>query len=195
MSLSLAVESRATRPRSLRNQLRHEGLVPGVVNGYKVESTPISVKESDVSKAIREHGINAVFTLTIDGQAVNTLVHKIQTDTFTKKLTHIEFLSVNMNEVTEVDAEVVLVGEAAGIKVGGLLHQNLYNVIVSATPDNLPERVEVDVTNLNIGDSLTIADLPAHPDYEIITSEIEQIVIMEEPVSAEELAEDEEAAE
>ncbi len=57
----------------------------------------------------------------------------------------LEFLSVNMSEETEVETEIVLIGEAAGAKSGGVLAQNLYTVLVSATPDNLPERIEVDV--------------------------------------------------
>ncbi len=71
-----------------------------------------------------------------------------------------EFLSVNMTEETEVETEVVLVGESTGVKSGGVLAQNLYTVIVSATPDQLPENIEVDITHLALGDSITVADLP-----------------------------------
>ena len=54
MAVSLKVEERATRPRSIRNKLRHEGKVPAVVNGYKIESTPISIDEREFSKLLRE---------------------------------------------------------------------------------------------------------------------------------------------
>ena len=175
MSVSLEVSKREVRPRSLRNKLRHEGKVPAVVYGYKIESTPISFDGLTLSKLLREHGANTVITMDNDGQKVNTLVHKIQTNTFTNHFEHAEFLSVNMSEETEVETEVVLVGESVGVKSGGVLAQNLYTVVVSATPDKLPERIEVDVTNLELGDSITVADLPKNDDYKFVTDSEEQI--------------------
>ncbi len=191
MSVSLEVSKREVRPRSLRNKLRHEGKIPAVVNGYQIESTPISLDNAVMEKVLRQHGLNTVLTMEIDGKKVNTLIHKYTTDTFTSKLTHIEFLSVNMNEVTEVEAEVVLVGEAAGVRAGGVLTQTLYSVTVAATPDKLPENVEVDVTDLEIGQSLSVADLKVDGDYEIITDAEEQVVtITEAQVEEEETTEE-----
>ncbi|EFU73026.1 50S ribosomal protein L25/general stress protein Ctc [Enterococcus italicus] len=191
MSVSLEVSKREVRPRSLRNKLRHEGKIPAVVNGYQIESTTISLDSAEIEKVLRQHGLNTVLTMSIDGKKVNTLIHNYTTDTFTSKLTHIEFLSVNMNEVTEVEAEVVLVGEAAGVRAGGVLTQTLYSVTVAATPDKLPENVEVDVTDLEIGQSLSVADLKVDGDYEIITDAEEQVVtITEAQVEEEETTEE-----
>lgn len=192
MSVSLEVTKREVRPRSLRNKLRHEGKVPAIVNGYKVESTPISVNAAELEKILRENGLNTVITISLEGKKVNTLIKEYQSDTFTRNLTHVEFLSVDMNEETEVEAEVTLIGESAGVKAGGVLAQNLYTVVVSATPDKLPERVEIDVTSLEIGDSLTVADLPKNDEYTIVTDPEEQIVAVTEP---QEISEDEEAGE
>ena len=192
MSVSLEVTKREVRPRSLRNKLRHEGKVPAIVNGYKVESTPIAVNAAELEKILRENGLNTVITISLEGKKVNTLIKEYQSDTFTRNLTHVEFLSVDMNEETEVEAEVTLIGEPAGVKAGGVLAQNLYTVVVSATPDKLPERVEIDVTSLEIGDSLTVADLPKNDEYTIVTDPEEQIVAVTEP---QEISEDEEAGE
>lgn len=191
MSVSLEVSKREVRPRSLRNKLRHEGKIPAVVNGYQIESTAISLDSAEIEKVLRQHGLNTVLTMSIDGKKVNTLIHNYTTDTFTSKLTHIEFLSVNMNKVTEVEAEVVLVGEAAGVRAGGVLTQTLYSVTVAATPDKLPENVEVDVTDLEIGQSLSVADLKVDGDYEIVTDAEEQVVtITEAQVEEEETTEE-----
>lgn len=192
MSVSLEVTKREVRPRSLRNKLRHEGKVPAIVNGYKVESTPIAVNAAELEKILRENGLNTVITISLEGKKVNTLIKEYQSDTFTRNLTHVEFLSVDMNEETEVEAEVTLIGESAGVKAGGVLAQNLYTVVVSATPDKLPERVEIDVTSLEIGDSLIVADLPKNDEYTIVTDPEEQIVAVTEP---QEISEDEEAGE
>lgn len=186
MSVSLEVKERAVRPRSLRNQLRHTGQVPAVVYGFEIESTPISVDQKELTKVLRDNGANAVITMNIGGKKINTLMFKAQLDTFTSQMKHVEFLAVNMKETTEVEAEIVLVGESAGVKVGGELNQNLYNVLVSATPDKLPERVEVDITKLAIGDAITVADLPKSKDYDIITDGEEQIAAVVEAKAAEE---------
>ena len=159
MSVSLEVTKREVRPRSLRNKLRHEGKVPAIVNGYQVDSTPIAVNAAELERLLRENGLNTVITMNLEGKKVNTLIKEFQSDTFTRALTHVEFISVDMNEETEVEAELTLVGDAAGVKAGGVLTQNLYSVVVSATPDKLPERIEVDVTGLEIGDALTVGDL------------------------------------
>lgn len=191
MSVSLEVSKREVRPRSLRNKLRHEGKVPAIVYGYNVESTPIAIDGQIFSKLLRENGANTVTTMTIDGKKVNTLVHKVQTNTFTNHFEHVEFLSVNMSEETEVETEIVLVGEAAGVKAGGVLAQNLYTVIVSATPSNLPERIEVDVTNLNLGDAITVADLPENNDYKVVSDGEEQIAAVAAPTEEAETTDEE----
>ena len=190
MSVSLTVEKREVRPRSLRNKLRHEGKVPAIINGYQVESTPVAVSAAELEKILRDHGANTVITMDVDGKKVNTLIKETQADTFTRTLTHVEFLSVNMSEETEVEAEILLVGESVGAKSGGVVAQNLYSVVVSATPDKLPERIEVDITDLAIGDALTVADLPKVDDYTIVTDGEEQIVAIMEP-QAEEVADEE----
>lgn len=195
MSVSLEVKERAVRPRSLRNQLRHTGQVPAVVYGFEIESTPISVEEKELTKILRDNGVNAVITMNIGGKKINTLMYKAQLDTFTNQMKHVEFLAVNMKEATEVEAEIVLVGEAEGVKAGGELAQNLYNVLVSATPDKLPERVEVDITKLAIGDAITVADLPKNKDYDIITDGEEQIAAVVEAKDTTEEESSEEAAE
>lgn len=191
MSVSLKVSKREVRPRSIRNKLRHEGKIPAIVNGYKVESTPISIDAKEFDRILRTHGLNTVITLAIDGKNVNTLIQDYSSDTFTGQVTHVAFLSVDMKEETEVEAEVVLVGESAGVKAGGILTQNLYSVTVSATPDKLPENVEVDVTSLEIGQSITVEDIPTSDEYTIVTNSEEQIAAVNEA----QIVEDEEPGE
>lgn len=180
MAVSLKVEERATRPRSIRNKLRHEGRVPAVVNGYQVESTTISIDEREFSKLLRENGANTVFAIEIGGKKVNTLLRDAQLDTFTRHLSHVELLSVNLTEQTEAETEINLVGEAAGVKAGGVLTQTLYTVTVSATPEKLPEGIDVDISKLEIGQTIAISDLPKNADYTIVTDAEEQIVAIQE---------------
>ncbi len=195
MSVSLEVSKRALRPRANRNKLRHEGQIPGIINGYQIESTPISVATSAFKRILKDEGLNAVVRVSIEGKEYNTLIHQITTETFTKEINHIELLSVNMSEETEVEAEIVLVGEAHGVKLGGALTQNLYSVIVSATPDKLPEKIEVDISKLSIGQSITVADLEITADFTIVTDGAEQICAISEARAAEGTVEEAPAAE
>lgn len=197
MSVKLKVEEREVRPRSLRKQLRHEGKALGVVYGYKVESTPIAFDEKALIKVVREHGENALVALQIGGKKVNTLINKLDMDIFTPTIKHVEFIAVKMDEETEVETDIVLVGEAAGAKLGGYLSQTLFKVTVAATPDKLPERVEVDVTNLNLGDSLSVSDLPEEKEYRIVTEgDIQVVAVVESTLEADlEEADAEEPAE
>lgn len=186
MSVVLKVEERAVRPRSLRKKLRLEGRVPSAVYGHNIENTTFSIDALVLEKAIRENGLNAVYTIDLNGKKISTLLHDYQLDTFTKEWIHAEFLAVDMNEETEVEADIVLVGTSVGVKAGGALEQNLYSVTVSATPDKLPERVEVDITNLAIGDALVIGDIPKHADFSIVTDAEEQVCAVTEVVQVEE---------
>ena len=191
MSVVLKAEKRAVRPRSIRTKLRAEGRVPSAVHGNKMENISFSVDAHELDKAIRENGLNAVFTLDLDGKKISTLLQDYQLDTFSREWIHAQFLAVDMNEEVEVEAELVLVGTSKGVKAGGVLEQNIYTVMVSATPDKLPERVEVDITEMAIGDSMVIGDLPKQDGFTIVTDAEEQICAVTELVAVEE---DDEAA-
>ena len=185
MSVVLKAEKRAVRPRSIRTKLRAEGRVPSAVHGNKMENISFSVDAHELDKAIRENGLNAVYTLDLDGKKISTLLQDYQLDTFSREWIHAQFLAVDMNEEVEVEAELVLVGTSKGVKAGGVLEQNIYTVMVSATPDKLPERVEVDITEMAIG------DLPKQDGFTIVTDAEEQICAVTELVAVEE---DDEAA-
>ncbi|MBO0487566.1 50S ribosomal protein L25/general stress protein Ctc [Vagococcus fluvialis] len=191
MSVVLKAEKRAVRPRSIRTKLRAEGRVPSAVHGNKMENISFSVDAHELDKAIRENGLNSVYTLDLDGKKISTLLQDYQLDTFSREWIHAQFLAVDMNEEVEVEAELVLVGTSKGVKAGGVLEQNIYTVMVSATPDKLPERVEVDITEMAIGDSMVIGDLPKQDGFTIVTDAEEQICAVTELVAVEE---DDEAA-
>lgn len=191
MSVVLKAEKRAVRPRSIRTKLRAEGRVPSAVHGNKLENISFSVDAHELDKAIRENGLNAVYTLDLGGKRISTLLQDYQLDTFSREWIHAQFLAVDMNEEVEVEAELVLVGTSKGVKAGGVLEQNIYTVMVSATPDKLPERVEVDITEMAIGDSMVIGDLPKQDGFTIVTDAEEQICAVTELVAVEE---DDEAA-
>lgn len=189
MAITLAVEDRKLRPRSNREALRAQGMVPAIVYGHKVENTPVAVNAKELDKFLREHGKNTVISMTVDGKKINALVGETQVDTFTKDWEHVDFIAVDMSEEIEVEADVVLINEeiSKGVKAGGVLVQGLYAAKVKATPDCLPERIEVDIQDLEKGQSITVADLPSFKDFVIVEDPEEVIVTIDEPKTQEEL--------
>lgn len=115
---------------------------------------------------------------------MNVLLMEEQTDALSGKWIYVDFVSVDMKELTEVEAQIVLINDAVGVKQGGMLNQTLYSTLVSATPDKLPETIEVDVSKLEIGQSITIGDLKENKDYTILADKEEQIAAVEERVVA-----------
>lgn len=181
MSTLIKVEKRELRPRSIRKKLRESGKIPAVVYGHGIESTPITVEGKPMVRALASEGQNAVYHLDLAGKKVPTLIYAQQLDTFTKEIKHIEFVAVDMSQETELEAEVVLTGTPQGVTVGGELQQNLYTVVVSAKPDDLPEVVELDVSGLAIGDALTVSDIKPAGNYTIVTDGEEQVAVVDEP--------------
>ncbi len=145
--------------RSDLKQLRKSGKVPAVVYGYGTKNVSVKVDEVEFIKVIREVGRNGVIELGVGSKTIKVMVADYQFDPLKNQITHIDFLAINMSEERTVEVPVQLVGEAVGAKEGGVVEQPLFNLEVTATPDNIPEAIEVDITELNINDSLTVADV------------------------------------
>lgn len=195
MAIVLDVKERETKPHSNITEVRNNGRIPAIVYGYQSENVPVSVDELELIKLIRENGRNAVFTINLNSKKVNVLLHEYQVDPLKDKLVHIDFLAVDMKAEVEADVRIDLVGEAVGVKEGGILQQILHEVTVSATPDKLPEVIEVDISKLAIGDSVEVGKIPANNDYEIVTEVEEVIATITAPRTEEETADTEEASE
>ncbi len=195
MSVSLKVEPRALRPRSLRNDLRREGKVPAILYGYEVENTPVAVSEAEIAKIVRQHGVNVVLSFELDGKKVNALISEPQFNTFNRKWEHLELISVNMTEEIEVETDIQVIGEETIMKAGKELAQALYTIRVSATPDKLPEAVTVDISNMEIGEAVFVKDIKHSDDFKIVTDPEEHVLTVLEKLAAPEEDEDAEATE
>ncbi|MBD7909519.1 50S ribosomal protein L25/general stress protein Ctc [Sporosarcina gallistercoris] len=195
MSTALQSEKRETAPQSALRQLRHEGKVPSVVYGFNTDPTSITVEERDLLKTIQAHGRNGAFKLNVDGKQVDVMLSDYQADVLTGKVEHADFLAINMSEELEVDVTIHLTGESVGEKAGGVVQQPLWEVKVKAKPSDIPEHIDVDVSKLDIGESIQISDLRAGAKYEILNEDEETVVLISAPRTAEELeALDEETA-
>ncbi|EGQ3102605.1 50S ribosomal protein L25/general stress protein Ctc [Staphylococcus pseudintermedius] len=157
-------------------KIREAGKVPAVVYGYGTKNVSVKVDEVEFIKLIREVGRNGVIELGVGSKQIKVMVSDYQYDSLKNQITHIDFLAINMTEERTVEVPVHLIGEAPGAKEGGVVEQPLFNLEITATPDSIPEYIEVDISELNINDSLSVADVNVSGDF-TIENEAEDTIV------------------
>ncbi|MEB6611048.1 50S ribosomal protein L25/general stress protein Ctc [Staphylococcus borealis] len=167
--------------RSDLKKLRNTGKVPAVVYGYGTKNTSVKVDEVEFIKIIREVGRNGVIDLGVGSKTIKVMVSDYQFDPLKNQITHIDFLAINMTEERTVDVPVHLVGEAVGAKEGGVVEQPLFDLQITATPENIPESIEVDITELEVNDSYSVADIKVSGDFTIENDPEESVVTVVHP--------------
>lgn len=195
MVTTLTVSERTDLRHSSLRELRAEGNFPAVVYGNQKEAKTIFVDEGSFLKAIKESGRNGVLSLEINGSKEKVMLTEYQQDPIKGHIVHADFLIVNMSQEMDVEVRIDLVGQAEGVKSGGMLQQTLHTVTVSSKPDDIPSSIEYDVSELKIGDSIIIADLNVEGSYTISQDEDEVVASVLPPTVDTDDAEEKESAE
>ncbi len=176
MSTALQATERTEFRNSTLTKIRKEGNIPAVVYGNKVGSTSVYVNGADFLKKIREVGRNGVFPLDLNGKQVNVILTEYQADPVKNEILHADLLAVDMSKEITADVRVNLVGEAAGVKDGGVMQLALHEVSITATPANIPSAIDVDVSHLQVGETITVGELSAGKEFQI-NHEAEQTIV------------------
>ncbi|MCT6815174.1 MAG: 50S ribosomal protein L25/general stress protein Ctc [Lysinibacillus fusiformis] len=185
MSTVLSVTKRETGHRSTLTQLRKGGAIPAVIYGYKLDSTPISISAKEFKKSIQKNGQNSVFSLDLEGKKVNVVVSEVQQCSLKDEVNHVDFLAINMAEELEADVPIKLVGQSVGVSEGGILMQPNLELKVKVKPAELPDSIEVDISSLKVGESLTVAEIRNQTPVEVVSEDDYLLVTIVAPVSAE----------
>lgn len=192
----LKVKIREEKGKSAVKKLRTAGQIPAVLYGEKIETVPLTVEAKDFKAVIHtEAGSNVLLNLKIKdaGKNETAIIKEIQRDPLKDTFLHVDFMKIALDEKITTTVPVVVVGESPGVKEGGVLQHSLWEIEVEALPTDLPDNFEIDVSELSIGDSLRVADLPKPPGVEILSGEDEIVVSVVPPtvVKEEELVEEE----
>ncbi|MGE7838975.1 50S ribosomal protein L25/general stress protein Ctc [Viridibacillus arvi] len=171
MSTVVHAKKRKVENHSALTELRQRGFVPAVVYGYKTEATPITINAREYEKALRLDGKNSIVTLEIDGKKLNAVLNEAQKCALKGTLVHLDFLVVNMSDALEVSVPVNLIGDSVGVKEGGILQQPNREVTVKVKPSDIPESIEVDISTLEIGDTLAVGDIRSTSTFEILDTD------------------------
>jgi large subunit ribosomal protein L25 len=171
MDTKLEAERRSDSGKGVARKLRAAGRVPAVFYGHDQQATPLSVDAREMVHVLRTSGgSNVLLDLMVDGKAHLAMPREIQRDHIHNRLIHIDFLAVSRTETITVDVPVIEFGEAAGVKEGGVVEHHLRDLHVECLPQDVPERLEVDITELNIGDMIHARDVPVPAGVTLLTN-------------------------
>ncbi len=203
-TVSLAAERRESNGKGPARQLRMTGRVPAVIYGRGRESESVSVAGADVDKLLAGHAASStIIELGVEGNSVKVLIREVQRHPVRRNITHLDFFEIHEGETVTVTLPIHVEGIPDGVRNGGgTLDQVLREVLIAVLPRHIPERVDLDVTELAIGQSLHVSDLVIE-DAKILTDLGKTICsviaprVEEEPeaVEGEEIEEEEEGAE
>ncbi len=161
-ALKLPAEMRERAGKGASRALRREGRVPAVIYGGKEEPTPIHVEEKELVKQLMTgHFMNSIVMVEVNGKATRTLPKDVSLDPVSDRPIHADFLRLTKGSKIEVNVPVVFVNEeeSPGLKKGGVLNVVRHELELVCDGDKIPGEIEIDVTGLEVGDSIHISAL------------------------------------
>ncbi|MEY4174253.1 MAG: ribosomal protein [Actinomycetota bacterium] len=176
----LAAQPRTASGSAAARRLRAEGHIPGVIYGQGMEPISVSVERRDLRLALGgAAGSNTVLSVEVGGKTYPAVVKEMQRHPIKRTVSHIDFLTVNMNEALTVQVPVRLEGEAKAVTgEGGLVDPAVDTIEVSCTPANIPAEFVIDISGLQPGDVIRLADVAmpkgvtalGDPDMAVVTA-------------------------
>lgn len=197
----LHAEVREATGKGYARKLRQQGKVPGIFYTHGEKSVPIMMDEKETVKVLTSTSGLIDFQIG-KKKPRKVIIKEIQTDPVRQSLVHLDVMGVRLEEKITISVPIHLIGEAIGVKAeGGVLHQYLREVEVSCLPLDIPDHIDVDVTNLKLGDSISLgtlklekAEIVGDLDQPIVSISMPSVV-KEKPVEEAPVAEGEAAAE
>src|ERR1700756_5290093 len=174
----LNAKDRSERGKNAARRLRREGMVPAVIYGGKGENVAVAVDPKALQRVLRsEAGRNTILKLDIAGQgATNAILKSWQVDPIKENFLHADFYRIAMDVALRVTVPIHVVGEARGVKVdAGILELIMREIAVECLPGDIPERIDIDVSDLGINGALRVSDLVAPAKVKILEG-AEQVV-------------------
>jgi large subunit ribosomal protein L25 len=166
-----------------------------VLFGFGVESTPITLDLREASRTLASVGSSTLVTIDLDGKEYNVLVRERQQDVIYRTLTHVDFQAVSMTETVRAQVAISVYGDEnipAVENYGAIINTGLDVLEIECLPQDLPERIEVDISSLaEIGDSILVKDLPLPAGVVALDDQEALVVVVSAPIAEEEVEEEE----
>jgi len=196
----LKAQVREETGKEISRKLRAQGLIPAILYGPSVQPIPLVVNPTAVLKILeKEQAASSFLDLEItDGknsQIKKVLIKDVDFHPATDQLIHVDFYQITVGKELTLDVPIVIVGKAKGVEKGGVLEQNLRELAISCLPKLVPSHIEIDVTDLDIGDSIHVADISVDEGIKIENDPQVPVVTLVAPEEAKAEAEGEEEEE
>lgn len=158
---TLKAEERTRTGSGVLKQMRREGFVPSVIYGGGAENKNIKVHAKTLSDMLHHAASDSILVnLDVEGSGTQlAFLQDVQHNALSREIVHVDFLAVDQNTSITANLPLELIGEAEGVKAGGLLEQMLHSLEVSCLPKDLPESVSADVSALEVGAALHIGEM------------------------------------
>ena len=157
--LNITAIPREVSTKGAVNKLKREGQVPGVLYSNEMEPITFSIPELALKPVVYTTEMHLVNIKIGDNEEVKSILKDIQFDPLTDKIIHVDFQAIKAGQVIQVQVPINIIGQAIGVKNGGRLAQSLHKVDVECLPKNIPTHLEVDISDLDIGDSILVREL------------------------------------
>jgi len=172
---------------SAAKRLRLSGKIPAIIYGRQ-QPVAISVDAHEFQKKFRIISENVIINIKVDNDNYDVLIKDYQEDLIKDRITHIDFFEIDKAKTLKTKVPVHISGTAVGVKIGGIFEFLLHEVEVECLPKDLPEKIEVDITNLELGQSIHIKDIVleqgvkiTNPDQQVICHVIKKKEVVEKP--------------
>jgi large subunit ribosomal protein L25 len=172
-SVTLNASVRAETGKGAARKIRQAGNIPCVIYGHGREPQSLTVYARETEKLLRGIATSStVIELNIEGKVARSLIREIQRHPFKRTIVHIDFQELVAGETVTVKCPIVYIGTPEGVRLeGGILDQIMHELTIEVDPSNIPNHIDVDVSNVKLGKSLHVSDLPT----------VAGIKIMDEP--------------
>jgi large subunit ribosomal protein L25 len=167
----VAAQGRTHTGKNVNRRLRTQGLIPGVVYGAAKKSIAVAVSPKEITTILRSaSGENTLFDLDLDGKRRKVILKEFQVEPIKGQILHADFYEVALDKMLEVKVHVELQGTPVGVKVqGGIVDFVTRELEVECLPTEIPEKIVLDVSALELGKHLRVSDITAPPKVKILT--------------------------
>ena len=184
MDTKLTAERRSDAGKGVARKLRAAGKIPAVLYGQGLETTPLTVDSRELSHLLHgSAGSNVLVDLMVDGEEHLAIPREIQRDHIHSKFVHVDFLAVSRTETITVNVPVHETGDAAGVKEGGVVEHHLREVQIECLPQDVPDEIVVDITDVELGDMVHVSDLVTPKGVTILTSPEDAVLSVVTPAA------------
>ena len=179
--IPLTVERRTGHGKGAARQNRRDGLIPGVLYGPEIDPVSVAINERAFRAAMKEAHGTSILNIHMDGKETKAVLRELQRDPVTNRVLHVDFHAIAMNKPIHIRIPIHCIGIAKGVKVeGGIMQQTMRELDISCLPANIPDDVQVDVSELGIGESIHVEDLNL-PNVDILVEGKRTVVVISAP--------------